>query len=395
MSDNKRTRIPRRGPWRRRRRWVAGAAGLLALLTLVACTSTITGQAKPAATSGAGGSQLSDRTPISTPGQSAAADSAGYTEVYPGIVANTVQLDSVQKAAELRRIDPCALHDVAAAAQSTGMTPSSIMPTPKLSSCTLDVSPKDNPLDEYALIINVGTLFSPKVEAQEKTQHGGVDFFRINSPIGDSSQSCTYVKKFSERFGIDLTVSAHTSSKTKDTCQIGAAYLDAVAKYWVKPATRADHISTPVLSIAEFDPCAALSTPAKSLGRKVTPLVSEPFTCSLLPTEIVPGEKLIASGLVQLSVHLKSENRDGDNAPKDYKVTSVTVAGHKARQREFTDHHGSQKCELAVQIDTDKVALTADATSQAVRPDVQTFTASSPDCARSTQALESALALLG
>jgi hypothetical protein len=277
------------------------------------------------------------------------------------------------------------------------MIPSSIMPTPDLSNCTLDVSPKDTPTDEYALIVRVGSVFSPKIETWPRSRHGGVEFFRQDDPTGDNTQSCTYISKYSDRFGIDLTVFAHTGTKTKgtkDTCQLGAAYLDAVGKYWVHPATRADGISTPAIPVAALDPCAALSDTAKSLGRKVTPLVADPFSCSLLPAQQGKDEKLISGGLVQLTAELKSENRDGDPAPKDRKVTAVTVAGHQGVQSEYTDLYGSTKCEIAVQIDTDTVALTSDATSQSVRPDVQTLTASSPECPRSTQALSSALALL-
>ncbi|OLR91074.1 hypothetical protein [Actinokineospora bangkokensis] len=369
---------------RRRPATTALLASLAVGAALAACTTTVTGNPRPVAAPPA----ASGQPPTGTPGTS------GGAQPVPGITANDAQAQTMRRNAELRRIDPCALHDTAAAAKVTGLRASSLMPTPHLGDCSLSMTPPGDPTAGVALNISVGSILTPAVTTKPSREHAGLVFHELGDPSGAPGRSCLLVHPLDERTGIDLSVHNHdTPGKGgggRPACEIAAAYLDAVGALWRTPALRADAITTPALPAAAVDPCAALSRAAAALGRAVFPMMTDPFSCSLNPTQRAPGDKTAIGGLVALTVGLDSLLDPKSALPGDT-VSPTTVAGREGRRRQYTDLTGATRCEITVQLDTDTVALVEDVELAALGPKVQTLTATSGDCDLSTTALTSAL----
>lgn len=326
----------------------AAAAGLL-VTALGACTSTVPGVPVAAG----------DRSLAATPGGPSSVAGQDLT-----VARGQEALAAAMAAA--RAIDPCALQDVAAATQATGMPGHSVMPSStNLAACELVTSPEDDGLG-WRLTTTAGVLLDDKTATQSTPEQiGGTTVLHAPDLFGDG-RACRYLLEPKAttttsapttrssaaddqapsddpatgggaggsagpvRTALELMVQRDTSSpQPKDSCAVAKDYLGAVVKYWTHPAYRSDTLTTPGLPIAQTDPCAALAGAAPAMGGQivVSPGLLTPFECTALPAGRV-GQKPM---LVSVDLKAVTDPRlllENAGTSQGGKVKPITVAGH-------------------------------------------------------------------
>ncbi|RLK58359.1 DUF3558 family protein [Actinokineospora cianjurensis] len=357
---------------REHRRGAVVAAGMLWALT--GCSTGVAG----APATAAGG------TPFR------AVDSTVTSEAAGPSTAGAASVNPVQ--AVMRKVDPCALHSVGAAAAATGMVPDSIMPTTSLAACDLDLKSGPGQPQVWTLTTTVGIGFDDGRRQQAAEERiGGIRFFRVPEPPGTGAdKSCRHVMAFGSDTGIELRVRAvDLDAPPKPPCQIAAAYLAEVARYWKNPATRADKVTSPVLRAGDLDPCAGLDTLADALGGPVRTRASAPYSCSAVPAK--PGAAAGSAGVVNTEVGVGTDPRPLVN-PKNQNFRAIEVAGRPGVARELPSAKGAT-CSLTVIAD-ESAALQDDQSRTDGRMSYQVLTVRAGDCDLAVRAANGVLAAL-
>lgn len=360
---------------RRRRspgRWIA-AAGLL--LTLAGCATTVAGTPAP------------ERDAQAASGPTATSATGSGTKSSPGQDAEAATY------AVMRKVDPCALHSIEAAAKVTGMGPDEIMPGSSLNACDVELTPGPLELAVWTLTATVGVDLN-EGRRQEAAQEQIADIKVFKMPgLGGSTddRTCRYVMPFGTDTGIELQVRRSSSEpQPKEPCQVATEYLGEVAKYWKEPATRADKVTSPSLRIADVDPCTGMDALADALGGPVRTMISDPHSCTVMPA--APGGKPGMGGVVRTEVGVDTDPRAllGSPAGKDYRA--MTVAGKPGVASEMPGPKGNT-CSLTVIADED-VALQSDQSKPDAQKSYQVVDTRAENCELASKAAEVLLASL-
>lgn len=350
-------------------------AGLIGLLA--GCSSGTTGTLRPR-------QDVSDSAQPSTSGQPAG--SAGSA-----VAAGDEELAKAFTVA--RDVDPCALHDPAVAASVAGMPADQIMPGRLLNSCDLELAPNATALSVWNLSATVGVKFDARERQQEATpeQLGDIQFFHITESGPGSDDYCRYVMPFGpgDQIGIELRVrrdSGGNDQPTKAPCEVAQGYLRGVAKYWAHPALRTDNLTTPTLTIAHADPCAALGQIAAGMG-KTRMSLSDPHACLLTTTGGV--SKSLGMISAEYAVELDPRPALSNSAARGFQA--VTVAGHPGVSQETPSLITSgTTCSLTVVVD-DQITLQADQAKTDSPKSVQVVKTRADTCQVATQVAETLL----
>ncbi|SER20119.1 hypothetical protein [Actinokineospora terrae] len=370
------------------------AAGAVLLAAAVAaCSTPIPGTAlpQPPPDAAATGAVPSGRTPVTAP--SRPGSRTPEPQVAPGIAAMPGQADKVAAYPLMRRIDPCALHDPAAAARVTGARPDELVPGRHLNACELVLSAGDTAvrLPTWRLTATVGADRGQRVAPEVIA---GIEFTEIPpASTAEQGRSCRMVRGFGPTTALELLVRHEATAPAPQTpCAVARAYLAEAGKWWDAPALRADKLTTPTLRIADLDPCAGLTSVASELGQGVRASLPHPHGCSLLATKGEPGQPGAGKG-ARLTVELGMAIDPRallDNATPGY--VAVTVAGRPGVSTRRPAAAGST-CELAVVAD-DTVTVRADQTRDGARAAVQVVTVSAAECPLAVRAADGVLALI-
>jgi hypothetical protein len=380
--------------------------GVVAVALVGACTSSVPGTPTAA----------EDHPSIASPGSTPSAGPGSGVVVVRGYE------DVIAANAASRAIDPCALHDIAAAEQVTGMKGQLLMPgTLNLASCDLEVGPPEDALDAWRMTASAGVpLNDETVKKATPEQINNTSVLHVPDVIR-SDDSCTYMMDNSPqvttgtpprstsaggqnagqpvRTALELTVRREDTKQTASPCQVAKDYLTAVIKYWIHPAHRADQLTTPALPIGQADPCAGLVgvAPAMGGGIQVKPSRSNPYECSALPAKVSPGTN---PALVTVDFTFKSDPREAlqnTNTSVGDKIKPVTVAGHTGTLTETPADPKNPKlagsCRINVVVD-DQVGAARFADQPNATKNLQVVSTSGDTCELAQKAAESALATI-
>lgn len=181
----------------------------------------------------------------------------------------------------LRAIDPCGLHDVAAATRVTGDRADQIIPTESLSACLLRV--KRRPLEPtWTFTTRVGVAYPTaqrNMAAQEEVD--GRRVYRDES-ADLHARSCTYTRPVGTDFGISLTASAPIGEPTTRPCPVARAYLSS-AQPLTHLVLRLEKRTEPRFTLAAIDPCAATLDILNRLGMSGAAHPEAPHRCRIQP----------------------------------------------------------------------------------------------------------------
>ncbi|CRK57006.1 hypothetical protein [Alloactinosynnema sp. L-07] len=349
----------------------------LLLLTLAGCADTVKGAPQAEA-------QVRD----AAASASAAATSAAKSAPKTGAANAAPGQDSMAAAyTVMRKVDPCALHSLDAAAKVTGMQPDEIMPGISLGACDLDLVPSPRELPVWTLIARVGVTFDERrKKAAVEEQIGDIRFYKLAEPAGSGSsdRSCSYVMRLGEETGVELQVRRGAADpQPKTPCQVATEYLAEVGRYWKQPAIRADKVTSPTLRVADVDPCAGQDALAAVLGAPVHSLFTDPFTCTTVPST---GGKSNVSAMVSAEVAVETDPRGllGGSMGTDYRA--VTVNGKPGVAKEFVVNK-KPTCSLTVIAD-EQVVLVADQAKPDAQKSFQVVKARAQTCDVATKAAE-------
>ncbi|WP_197523230.1 hypothetical protein [Actinokineospora pegani] len=288
----------------------------------------------------------------------------------------------------LRMVDTCALHDPAAAAEATGMQAEDLMPSDDLSTCTLQLAPKAGDLPVWRLNATAREVDERTRSKATPLSIGGVDVLKLNDDAGDAD-ACGYLYPLSETEGLELRVRQRpTGQQRKDSCEVAATYLGAVARYWKNPATWSDKVTSPMLSTGAIDPCGKLDAAVEHFGRPVRFRYDGPHSCTMYPQTPAPGDPL--GGLLTVTVGLDDDPTGDTSEVGSDKYEPITVAGRPGVSTVLNvggGPAGTGTCYLTVVAD-DEVKVRRDLTDPAQTEAVQLIKAWSYDCDLATKAIE-------
>lgn len=370
-------------------------------------TATVTGTPVPQAehvVAGSPGGYRSDAAAPSDPTKppKPGGEPAGK-EIAPGLVLSPRDAPYVDTFRVARMIDPCALHDVAAAEAAAGMGPDKLMPSGSgLHMCELSMATSARDLPAWTLMISAGVRFDETRRAGfAPEQVGGMDVFRETASPGGAApdeRTCRFVKPLGEVSGIELLVRTGSSSAspTKKPCELAAAYLAGVAKVWTEPAMRADTVTTPGLRLGDVDPCAGVVGVAGVLREAMRVQTSDPYSCMAYPLNT---KSLSPGGTVTVKLSVETDPRVLVGSPAGTNYRAVTVAGRPGVVSEVDAKIGAKGqtahiCTLTVLAD-EKTTMQADQSRADSPTTYQVIKTTSADCAHGIKAAEAVLAALG
>lgn len=180
----------------------------------------------------------------------------------------------------LRAIDPCGLHDVAAAARVTGDRGDAILPGESLSTCQLRLRHRPHE-PTWTFTTNVGIAYSAADRlAAVPEEIEGRTFYRAE--LISPHRSCVYTRPMGGEFGISLTVDAPVGEPNAQPCRIAKAYLMG-AEPLTRLVLRAQKRTEPRLPLARIDPCLATTEVLHRLGVAGTAEPTTPYECRIRP----------------------------------------------------------------------------------------------------------------
>jgi hypothetical protein len=278
----------------------------------------------------------------------------------------------------LRAVDPCGLHDSAAATQITGHGADQIVPVDFLAACQLRLHRQPGQ-PTWTFTTRVGVAYpAARRDAAAPEEIDGRRMYREES-TDPHNRSCSYTRPMGSEFGISLTVSAPLSEPDAQPCPIARTYLRA-ARSLTRLVLRVEKRTEPRFALASVDPCAATVAVLTRLGASGTAHPQGPYECSIEPDT---HPDLVSATPVTVSFGFTTDPTDLARASSD--PHSVTVAGRTALVRAGP---GPQQCHLTVAYDTG-VALQIDHTRF-----VQTITIGAASCDQATAVTDTVVAAI-
>lgn len=251
----------------------------------------------------------------------------------------------------LRAIDPCALHDVAAAVVITGDHPDQILPGPSLATCQLRLH-RDRKLT-WTFTVDIGVAFPLAARhASTVDEIDGKRFYRTEN-TEQPTRSCTYIRPMGPAHGISLTVVAPPGQAAADPCPMARAYVKA-ARSLTRLVLRAQKRTQPRLALAVIDPCAAAPAVLERLGVPGTAFPQALYECLVQPQ---PASNAPAAAPVAVSFGFGAD--PGELAGSDAGHAPVTIEGHRGVITPATE---AQQCVVTVAYDPDMAAVQVDRT---------------------------------
>lgn len=332
------------------------------------------------------------------PTKPAKPDTPQDVELAPGVVVAGKDAALIATHRVARMVDPCALHDPAAASRVTGEGPDALMPSRRgLNICELTLAPAPGDLPTWRLTATVGADFDAHQREQSvQEQIGELNFFRDKEPAAGKptdSGSCHYTMSFGETTGIELAVRATgLAPATKTACDVAKEYLAAVAATWKEPAMRGDKVTAPALKLADVDPCSGVSAVARDFPAPVRAKPDTPYECALTAADYRKGGSLLS-----IELTMETDPRALLVGPLANKYAAITVAGRPGVSTQMqTKGVGGQiesTCYVTVLAD-EKTAIQEDEAMPDSQKSMQVIKALAKDCAVAIRAAEGVLATL-
>jgi hypothetical protein len=277
----------------------------------------------------------------------------------------------------LRNVDPCGLHDVAAATQVTGHDAAQIMPTESLDGCQLRMHRA--PFEpSWTLTTRIGVAYGAAQRGAASPEvFDGRRMYRDES-TDPHARTCGYTRPFGTDHGISLTVSAPLDEPAARPCPVARAYLLA-ARPLTNLVLRMERRTEPRLGLAAHDPCAATPAILRALGVSGAARPEAPYRCRIQPGTSTddPHRDIsitIAFGLIA---------DPGELAGVGTGYQTVTVADHTGIAANFGAE--SQRCEFIVAHDA-PLAISLNNTRF-----IQTIAVSADSCGQAHTAAAAAL----
>jgi hypothetical protein len=180
----------------------------------------------------------------------------------------------------LRAIDPCGLHDVAAAARVTGEQAEAILPGPSLAECQLRLRTRPHePTWTFTTTVGIGYTAADRLAATPEEIDGRTVY---RTEITSPHRSCRYTRPIGGDYGISLTVHAPIGDPNAKPCPIAKAYL-LDAQPLTRLVLRLQQRTTPRLPLASIDPCRATSEVLHRLVVAGTAQPTTPYECRIHP----------------------------------------------------------------------------------------------------------------
>lgn len=241
----------------------------------------------------------------------------------------------------LRAIDPCGLHDVAAAARVTGDRGDAIMPGESLSTCQLRLRHRPHE-PTWAFTTNVGITYSAADRlAAIPEEIDGRTFYRAE--VISPHRSCVYTRPMGGEFGIRLTVHAPVGEPNAQPCSIAKAYLMA-GQPLTRLVLRAQKRTEPRLPLARIDPCLATTDVLHRLGVVGTAKPTTPYECRIHPD--APSTTAETGSAVTIRYGFTTD--PGELAGAGGRHHPVTIAGRTGVATSASDGG----CQLIIPYDT-------------------------------------------
>lgn len=190
--------------------------------------------------------------------------------------------------AAFRAIDACALHDVEAATAVTGDKGDEITPDQDgLNQCTLRLH-KGEYESTWTIRLEVGSLLPAELrrEAAPETV-GGMDVF-----VREEERGCSLSKPLDDNHAIEVRTSAYGNA-TKKPCDVLREYVGKLGGLWNDPPRRDSGQTSPRLSLAEVDPCAAAAAVLDDVGPGAQLSPQGVFACTAVPASAQPSKQRI------------------------------------------------------------------------------------------------------
>jgi hypothetical protein len=181
----------------------------------------------------------------------------------------------------LRAVDPCALHDIAAATKVTGDHADQILPVGTLTTCQLRLHHEpQHPSWIFTTRVGIpyGTAQRDSAAAEELD---GRRVYRDES-LDPHARSCTYTRPLAGEIGISLTATAPMGQPGARPCPIARAYLTTAGSL-TRLVLRAEHRTHPAFALAAVDPCAAARAVLPHLATSGTAHPDSPSDCRVQP----------------------------------------------------------------------------------------------------------------
>jgi hypothetical protein len=183
----------------------------------------------------------------------------------------------------LRAVDPCGLHDVAAATRVTGHRADQITPTESLADCQLRLHRAPGE-PTWTLTTRVGVAYGAAQRLSAVSEEvDGRRIYRDESP-DPHTRSCTYTRPMGTDYGISLTVEAPLGELTARPCPVARAYLTA-ARPLTRLVLRLEKRTEPRFALAALDPCAATRDILDTLGVSGVAHPEAPYRCRIQPEQ--------------------------------------------------------------------------------------------------------------
>jgi hypothetical protein len=186
--------------------------------------------------------------------------------------------------AEVRSWDVCAMHDIEAAARTTGYPSDELLPASGPGGCLL-VTTAPTGIGHWELRLDL-TPMPPA--AGDPVDVAGVQMPQVDGAAGGGKCAYSYpirpTGQGDEPWGIQL--SAVSTFGDKAPCDVAREYATAIAPRLANPPRRSAGGTTPALDIAASDPCAvaAAMVPALADGGSPGPVAVadlEPYKCGV------------------------------------------------------------------------------------------------------------------
>lgn len=180
--------------------------------------------------------------------------------------------------AGFRSLDACALHDVEAAMAVTGDKGDEITPDQDgLNQCTLRLH-KGEFASTWTIYLEAGALFPAELRHDAAPENvGGMDVF-----VREDERGCTLSKPLDDNHAIEVRTSTY-SGATKAPCDVLREYVGKLGEFWNDPPRRDRGQTSPRLSLAGVDPCAAAAAVLDDAGAGAQLSPEGVFACAAIP----------------------------------------------------------------------------------------------------------------
>jgi len=237
--------------------------------------------------------------------------------------------------AGFRAIDPCALHDPAAAKTVSGDQVDELLPDMDgLNQCVLRLT-KGESAGTWTLYLEVGAKYDAGRRRNAAPETIG-DRLTYREETDDKT-GCDFARPLDGTSAIVLRVRNYNRGETtpKAPCDLGREYVQAAAAVWADPPRRDRGLTSPTLTLAEWDPCDGAAALIEGCGDGAELHPTAPFTCGARtgygsggrdkPKEHKKKEEITVSFAVEEQpLTLAGQKTNG------IEYTALTVAGRNA-----------------------------------------------------------------